>query len=148
MSKEINFDVNLIGKINFRPSYHNDTYKWRNETITPKYKKFLWFKWRSGLEIKPAGFYEHRNSYYGNGSEVFWQFVSEDYLIKCGYLIKYVGTIGGISESKEVWGKSHVEVSLGYKSTIGRIFDTDQEAKDWIEKLKSMSGKTFEVYEY
>jgi hypothetical protein len=147
MSKEINFDVNLIGKINFRPSYHNDTYKWRNETITRKYKKFLWFKWESGLKIEPEGFYERRNSYYDYGSEVFWLFVSEDYLVKCGYIIKD-NNIGGGTQFKEVWGKSHVEVSLGYKSTIGRIFDTDQEAKDWIEKLKSMSGKTFEVYEY
>lgn len=146
MSKEINFDVNLIGKINFRPSYHNDTYKWRNETISRKYKKFLWFKWRSGLEIKPAGFYEERSSYYYGDN--FWQFISEDYLIQCGYIIKDVGIIGGGTQFKEVWVNSYVEVNLGYKSTIGRSFDTDKEAKDWIEKLKSMSGKTFEVYEY
>ncbi len=142
MSKEINFDVNLIGKIYFRPSYHNDTYKWRNETITPKYKKFLWFKWRSGLEIKPEGFYEHRNSYYGN---VYWGHVSEIRL--SNYIIKDI-SIGGVTQFKEVWVKSYVEVNLGYKSTIGRSFETDQEAKDWIEKLKEISGKTFEVYEY
>jgi hypothetical protein len=140
----IDFDVNLISKISFRPSYHNDTYKWRNETISRKYKKFLWFKWESGLEIKPEGFYEERSTYYGDG---FWQFVSEDYLIQCGYLIKYVGTIGGISESKEVWRKSHVEVTLGYKSGIGKIFDTDEEAKIWIEHLKMLSEKTFETVE-
>jgi hypothetical protein len=143
--KEINFDVNLIGKISFRPSYHNDTYKWRNETITRKYKKFLWFKWESGLEIKPEGFYEDRNTYYGDNFQLI---TSEDYLSKCGYIIKCVGAYGGISESKEVWVKPHVEVSLGYKSTIGRSFDTDQEAIDWIKKLKEMSNKTFEVFEY
>jgi hypothetical protein len=144
---EINFDVNLIGKISFRPSYHNDTYKWRNETISRKYKKFLWFKWESGLEIKPAGFYERRNSYYDYGSEVVWQFASEDYLVNCGYIIKD-NSIGGGTQFKEVWVKSYVEVNLGYKSTFSRSFDTDQEAKDWIQKLKGMSGKTFEVYEY
>jgi len=144
---EINFDVNLIGKISFRPSYHNDTYKWRNETITRKYKKFLWFKWESGLEIKPEGFYERRHGYYDYGSEVFWLFVSEDYLINCGYIIKDMGIVGG-TKFKKVWVKSYVEVNLGYKSTIGRSFDTDQEAKDWIQKLKEMSSKTFEVYEY
>jgi len=145
---EINFDVNLIGKISFRPSYHNDTYKWRNETITRKYKKFLWFKWENGLEIKPEGFYERRHSYYDYGdSDVLWSLVPEDYLIKCGYIIKD-NNIGGGTQFKEVWVKSYVEVNLGYKSTIGRSFDTDQEAKDWIQKLKEMSGKTFEVYEY
>jgi hypothetical protein len=145
---EINFDVNLIGKISFRPSYHNDTYKWRNETITRKYKKFLWFKWESGLDIKPEGFYERRHSYYDYGDgDVFWLFISEDYLIKCGYIIKD-NSIGGGTQFKEVWVKSYVEVNLGYKSTFSRSFDTDQEAKDWIQKLKEMSGKTFEVYEY
>jgi hypothetical protein len=142
---EVNFDVNLIGKINFRPSYLNDTYKWRNETITQKYKKFLWFKWRSGLDIKPKGFYERKSSYYGDD---FWILVPEDYLIRFGYIVKDVGTIGGISESKEVWVKSYVEINLGYKSTIGRSFETDIDGRGWIQKLKEMSGKTFEVYKY
>jgi hypothetical protein len=145
---EINFDVNLIGKISFRPSYHNDTYKWRNETITRKYKKFLWFKWGNGLKIEPEGFYERRHCYYDYGdSDVLWSLVPEDYLIKCGYIIKDMSIVGG-TQFKKVWTKSYVEINLGYKSTIGRSFDTDQEAKDWIQKLKEMSGKTFEVYEY
>jgi len=145
---EINFDVNLIGKISFRPSYHNDTYKWRNETITRKYKKFLWFKWENGLKIEPEGFYERRHCYYDYGdSDVLWSLVPEDYLIKCGYIIKDMSIVGG-TQFKKVWVKSYVEVNLGYKSTFSRSFDTDQEAKDWIQKLKEMSGKTFEVYEY
>jgi hypothetical protein len=143
MRQEINFDVNLISKISFRPSYHNDTYKWRNETISRKYKKFLWFKWESGLEIKPTGFYEEISTYYGNN---FWQFISEDYLIQCGYLIKD-NNIGGGTKFKEVWRKSYVEVALGYKSAISKSFDTDEEAKLWIEHLKTISGKTFETIE-
>jgi hypothetical protein len=145
---EINFDVNLIGKISFRPSYHNDTYKWRNETITRKYKKFLWFKWESGLEIKPAGFYEDKSYLFYHSNEPVYTHITEEYLIKCGYLIKEFGNHDGISYRKEVWSRAYVEVSLGYKSAIGNSFDTDQEAKDWIDKLKEMSGKTFEVYEY
>jgi hypothetical protein len=142
---EVNFDVNLIGKINFRPSYLNDTYRWRNETITPKYKKFLWFKIKNGLEIKPEGFYELRSTYYGDD---YWSFVPEDYLLRYGNMIKDNSTTWGTVKIKEVWVKSYVEINLGYKSTIGRSFETDQEAKDWIQKLKEMSGKTFEVYEY
>ena len=143
---EINFDVNLIGKISFRPSYHNDTYKWRNETITRKYKKFLWFKWENGLEIKPEGFYEERTHHYDfDGDRKYYLHITEEYLIKCGYLIKEFGNHDGISYRKEVWIRAYVEVSLGYKSAIGNSFDTDQEAKDWIDKLKETSGKTFEV---
>jgi hypothetical protein len=145
MRQEINFDVNLISKISFRPSYHNTEYEWKTDLTKPKYKRILGiFKVKDGVEYLPAGFYEERSTYY---RQDFLQFVSEDYLIQCGYLIKYVGTIGSISESKEVWRKSHVEVSLGYKSGIGKIFDTDEEAKMWIEHLKVLSGKTFETIE-
>lgn len=141
--REISFDVNLIGQINFRPSYCSDTYKWREEEKTPKYKRFLlFFKVRDGVDVKPAGFYEKRSGYYGNP---YYLHISEEYLIKCGYLIKEIGNHDGISYRKEVWSRAYVEVSLGYKSAIGNSFDTDQEAKDWIDKLKQMSGKTFEV---
>ena len=138
---KIDFDVNLISKISFRPSYHNTSYVWKTDLTKPKYKRILGiFKVKDGVEYLPAGFYEERSSYYHGD-------ISEDYLIQCGYLIKDVGTIGGISESKEVWRKSHVEVSLGHKSGIGNFFDTDEEAKTWIEHLKMISGKTFETVE-
>ena len=76
--------------------------------------------------------------------------ISEEYLIRYGYLIKEFGNHGGVSYRKEVWNQAYVEVSLGYKSSIGRSFDTDQEAKDWINKLKEMSSKDFEtvIYEW
>jgi len=142
---KIDFNVNLISKISFRPSYHNTSYVWKKDLTKPKYKRILGiFKVKDGVEYLPAGFYEERSTYYG---QEYWQIVSEDYLIQCGYLIKDVGTIGGISESKEVWRKSHVEVSLGHKSGIGNFFDTDEEATSWIEHLKILSGKTFETVE-
>jgi len=142
---KIDFDVNLISKISFRPSYHNTSYVWKTNLTKPKYKRILGiFKVKDGVEHLPVGFYERRSNYYGNN---FWQFVSEDYLIQYGYLIKDVGTIGGISESKEVWRKSHVEVSLGHKSGIGNFFNTDEDATTWIEHLKMISGKTFETVE-
>ena len=141
---EISFDVNLISKINFRPSYCSDTYKWREEEKTPKYKRFLlFFKVRDGVEVKPAGFYEERTHHYDfDGDRKYYRHISEEYLIKCGYLIRHSPIANG---GKEVWSRAYVEVSLGYKSAIGNSFDTDQEAKDWIDKLKQMSGKTFEV---
>ena len=143
--REISFDVNLISKIIFRASYCSDVYIWREEETVPKYKRILGiFKVRDGVETKPAGFYEERTHYYyGDGK--YYQHISEEYLIKYGYLIKEFGNHGGVSYRKEVWNRAYVEVSLGYKSSIGRSFDTDQEAKDWIEKLKKLSDKTFET---
>jgi hypothetical protein len=144
---EISFDVNLISQINFRPSYCSDTYKWREDELIPKYKKvLLFFKVGDGFEVKPAGFYEERTHHYDfDGDRKYYLHITEEYLIKCGYLIKEFGNHDGISYRKEVWIRAYVEVSLGYKSAIGNSFDTDQEAKDWIDKLKETSGKTFEV---
>ena len=141
---EISFDVNLISKINFGPSYCSDMYKWREEELIPKYKRvLLFFKVGDGFEVKPAGFYEKRSGYYSD--KIFYLHATEEYLIRCGYQIKEFGNHDGISYRKEVWSRAYVEVSLGYKSVIGNSFDTDREAKDWIDKLKEMSGKTFEV---
>ena len=133
--REISFDVNLISKISFRASYCSDVYIWREEETVPKYKRILGiFKVRDGVETKPAGFYEERTHYYyGDGK--YYQHISEEYLIKYGYLIK----------GKEVWIRAYVEVSLGYRSAIGQSFHMDQEAKYWIEKLKKLSDKTFET---
>lgn len=135
--REISFDVNLISKINFRPSYCSDMYKWREEELIPKYKRFLlFFKVRDGVETKPAGFYEERTHHYDfDGDRKYYLHISDEYLKKHGYLIK----------GKEVWIRAYVEVSLGYKSAIGQSFHMDQEAKYWIEKLKKLSDKTFET---
>lgn len=145
---EINFDVNQIVTIGLRPSILIEDYKWKQQTTIPKYKTILLiFKIRDGVEVKPEGFYEDVSyDYYSNDS--IYRHVSEDYIIRFGYIIKDVGNSDGISGSKQVWKKPYVEVSLGYKSTIGRSFLSDQEAKDWVEKLKEKSNKTFEYYEY
>ena len=141
---EISFDVNLISQINFRPSYCSDMYKWREEELIPKYKRvLLFFKVGDGFEVKPAGFYEKRSGYYSDNP--YYLHITDEYLKQYGYLIKEFGNHDGISYRKEVWCRASVEVRLGYKSAIGNSFDTDQEAKDWIDKLKEMSGKTFEV---
>ena len=138
---EIYFDVNLISKINFRSSYCSDMYKWREEETVPKYKRFLlFFKVKDGVETKPAGFYEERSGYYGDGK--YYIPISEEYLIKHGYLINDAPYP---VDGKEVWIRAYVEVSLGYKSSVRKSFDTDEEAKEWINKLKEMSNKTFEV---
>lgn len=133
----IDFDVNLISKINYRPSYKTNSYVWREEETVPKYKRFLlFFKIKDCVEIKPAGFYEERTSYYGDGK--YYIPISEKSIMQYGYAIK----------GKEVWNQASVEVSLGYKSTIGRRFNTDDEAKAWIEYLKVWSNKQFETIEY
>lgn len=139
----IHFDVNLISKINYRKSYHKKDYVWREEETVPKYKTFLLiFNVRDGFEVKPAGFYEEKSHLFYENDPVY-VYVPNDYILKFGYLIKEFGNLQ--CYRKEVWNKPYVEVSLGYKSSVGKYFDSDQEALDWIDKLKELSGKTFEV---
>lgn len=143
MGRTVDFDVNLIGKISFRPSYKTDRYKWREEKMTPNYKRFLlFFKVRSGNKFEPAGFYYERTSYYG---EDFFEYVTEEYVMESGYMIKHAPYP---YDGKEAWIRATVEVSLGYKLCVNESFDTDDEAKDWIKKLKYMSNKSFETVEY
>ena len=133
----IDFDVNLISKINYRPSYKSNAYIWREEETVPKYKRFLlFFKIKDGVGIKPAGFYEERTHYYGDGK--YYIHVSEESLMQYGYAIK----------GKEVWNQASVEVSLGYKSSVYKRFNTDEEAKAWTEYLKVWSNKQFETIEH
>lgn len=144
----IDFDVNLISKIHFRPSYHDTDYVWKTDLTQPKYKKVFFgiFKMKDGVEDLPTGFYKSYLGYYGD--KYYWSRVQDDEFYRCGYVIKSVGTIGGISESKEAWKQASVEVSLGYKSSVGKSFNTDEEAKAWISYLKVWSNKQFETIEH
>ena len=136
MKNTIDFDVNQIQKIYFRPSYHEQRYEWKIGTTYPIIKKFLWFKKIIGYNTTPTGFYDTH-----------WSptFIEEEKLIKYNFIIKELGVENMTELHKQVWVKPYVEVVFGHKSSVSKIFDTDQEAKDWIEKLKEMSNKTFET---
>lgn len=141
----IHFDVNLISKIHYRTAYLVKDYIWREEETVPKYKTFLLiFNIRDGVTVKPAGFYIDK-SHLSYSNEPVYVHVSDDYLLRYGYQIKEFGNHGGISYRKEVWTKAYVEVKLTHEGSVGKRFDTNQEALDWIDKLKELSGKTFEV---
>jgi len=144
----IDFDVNLISKIHFGPSYHDKDYVWKTDLTQPKYKRVFFgiFKMKNGVEYLPVGFYKSYRGYYGDS--LHWSQVHNDEFDRWNYVIKDVGTIGGISESKEAWRSAYVEVCLGYSSSISRHFGTDEEAKAWIEHLKLLSNKTFETVEF
>ena len=141
----IDFDVNLISQIHFRPSCYDKDYVWKTDLTQPKYKRVFFgiFKMKDGVEDLPAGFYKSYLGYYSD--KYYWSIVEDDEFDRCGYLIKEFGNLQ--CYRKEAWRKAYVEVSLGYKSTISRSFQTDQDAKNWIDKLKTKSNKTFETIE-
>lgn len=47
--------------------------------------------------------------------------------------------------AKRVFIKPHVEVRFGYKESIGKRFETDQEAQTWVNELVQSSDKKFHV---
>ena len=134
MKKTIYFDINQIVKITFRPSSRNTIYEWRQATRTPIYRGFLWFKKLVGYEETQSGFY----------NVIYNSYVSEDFLEQSSCnIIKHIGDSDDVI--KQVRYKSYVEISMSNKSTVGRNFNSDQEAKEWISKLKNMTNKTFET---
>ena len=134
MKKTIDFDINQIVKITFRPSSRNTIYEWKQATRTPIYRGFLWFKKLVGYEETQSGFY----------NVIYNIYVSEDFLEQSSCnIIKHIGDSDDVI--KQVRYKSYVEISMSNKSTVGRNFNSDQEAKEWIAKLKNMTNKTFET---
>ena len=50
-----------------------------------------------------------------------------------------------VEEKKEVWKKCKVTVYLESEYSVGLSFNTDQEARKWVEDLKNESGKNFQI---
>jgi len=138
----IDFDVNIITKITFSKSHLSSDYEWKSASVEPKYKKILWWKKQIGVIHTEAGFYVKKCVYYGND---FWVNLDEYFLSK-HYIIK---TISSASEElkKEIWTKPYVEVKFGHDQHVSRKFDSDDEAKEWVDKLKKMCDKKFETIE-
>lgn len=143
--KAIDFDVDLINKITYIPSYHDNDYVWKSDVPNTKYKRFLiFFKIKSkSVEFLPAGFYKQRTSYYGG--DAYWSQVHEDEFTRYNYVLKNSPIANG---GKEAWKKAYVLIGLTYTEDISQHFDTDEEAIAWINKLKELSNKTFETIEY
>jgi hypothetical protein len=139
MKKTIDFDINQIVKITFRPSFHNTRYEWREKTIIPKYRGFLWFKKMVGYEETREGFYD-LYAFYDSG-----KVISEKQIHDGENMVKFIGDIGSTHGVNQVWFKASVQVILSNQSIINRIFTSDTDAKYWITNLKQMTNKIFET---
>lgn len=126
---QYHFDVNSIIKIEFRKETPNSRFEWREEK---KVKRFF------GLlspKIYPAGFYD--NGSYHNYPYTKEQLVGYDYNVyEWDQRVK-----------DRVCYKPYVAVRLTHGQDCGRYFNTDEEAYVWINRLKNLSGKTFEIIE-
>jgi hypothetical protein len=124
MSKiEISFDVSKIEEIQVR-NIRDSSYKWFPEVKEER----GWFGCIK-QEYISAGWSDYEDGRIRRTTKEL-----ESY----GYLIDQLG--------KKAWHKAYVEVSLGYKNSIGRSFDSNSDALKWAEFLRVKSKKTFEIF--
>lgn len=131
MNKE-HFDVDRIVSIFFKPEHTNKSYYW----VDSKPIKKLFGLINTGL-FSQAGWVDRSD----------WDNViyTDDELRKYGY--KVYSTDERINDHR-VCNKAYVKVYLTHDNTIQQTFESDQKAEEWIELLKSTSGKTFEIAFY
>ena len=123
------FDVNEIIGIKLIEEREADNYVWVDNV--PEKRIFLGLiKTRSAT---PEGFLDL-------GSWSYSIYTPEE-LVGYGYKVYLYE-----DKSKNcVNRKPHVKIYLSHELTVDGVFETEQEAQAWIEKLKLTSGKTFET---
>lgn len=130
MNKEY-FDVDRIISIWFRPETPIDYISW----VESKPIKRFFGLYNTG-RFTEAGWIDH--------SEWDPTPYSDDDLRRRGYIV--YDRNKRINE--RVCRKAHVKVYLVHDNSIEQSFDSDKQAEEWIETLKTKSGKTFEVAIY
>ena len=99
--------------------------------------------WLFGLikrnKWQEEGFYEH-GCYYNGDETGSWD--------ASAYTATELRGQGYIVEWDKVYHKPHATVYLEYKREVYSVFDSDVEAQEWAEGLKSKSGKTFDIIKH
>jgi hypothetical protein len=129
MHTEIHFRLNTITKITFLKRNKAD-YIWKEAVPAKK----IFFGFLTSVSEKPAGWST--------------RYDADD----CGYndrmttehLLQY-RSLAYDKERHEIWVKPHVVICLIDKSEIGHYFDTDEAAREWIDKIVLESDHKFAV---
>ena len=131
MKREIHFDVSRIVGIEIFDKT-SAYYQW-----LPRNQKTAFFGLIKLDKWYDEGFYMY-GSYRTGGYDHEWDqtpMTRED-LIKSNYLI---------DNDKNVWNRPKVTVHLEHKQGAYQSFETYEQAWSWVNHLKSLSGKQFEI---
>lgn len=127
------FQLDNIISIQFTTERESE-YRWK-ERIPERDKKFLGFVVGKHPEI-PEG-WTSRN---------FGHLTDDDEKIRVdsSYFERYTW-LRVDEKNKKIWNKATVEIKLRYKDMVYRQFNSNEEAKAWIDEIISESGKKFKV---
>lgn len=133
---EIHFNIEDITSIIFEPSELSETIKWLDEEIIET-KKFFGLIKKSNLRV--SGWYELCNYLYSDSKWLLWVKTkdktlppSERYFVKDGI----------------IYLKPIIRIQLKNGDKISHRFNSDVEAKSYINELKNKCKNKFEVINY
>jgi hypothetical protein len=131
MKKETHFDVNSIVKIEIHDRTET-SYKW-----LPARQRTWFFGLIKRDSWQPEGWYPY-GSYEGGYMGDSWEEKpsSKERLIDYGYQV---------DSDKSVWDRPCVNIYLKNKYSLGKKFDTFEQAKSYVEELKKESDIKFHV---
>jgi hypothetical protein len=125
------FDVNKIVSIWYRPE---EPISWISWVESKPIKKFFGL-YNTG-RFTQAGWVDN--------SEWDDHIYTDDQLRKNGYIVYDWNE----RVNNRICRKAYVKVYLTHDNSIEQTFDSDKQAEEWIDLLKSTSQKTFEVATY
>lgn len=124
---EYHFDVNSIISIKIIDR-RQSSFEFLPKKIVPRF--FGLFQ----PTVYPEGFYDD-GEYDGWDPKVY----SKEKLEGYGYIV---------DKDNTVWYRPYATVYLAHTYSITKEFFTLEEAREWVEELKKISGKTFEIIKY
>ena len=124
---EVKFDTSQIDKIKFKKKSHT-SYFW----LPARSAKPAFWPWNR-IKAKDEGFYEYRDYSHSH-------YTVEE--AKESHIVEMDGP------EPRMFNKPHVEAVLRHVDNVGKTFDSEQLAREWVEKLVELSGKKFETIEY
>ena len=129
MNTEIHFRLTAITKITFIKKHKAD-YLWKEAVPAKK----IFFGLLTSVSAKPAGWSTRYDAYDCGYND----------RMTTDYLLQYP-SLAYDKERHEICVKPHVVICLIDKSEIGHYFDTDDAAREWIDKIVSESEHKFAV---
>jgi len=124
---EIHFDVNRVQAIEIRGHWQTTEIFWCDGVAETR----NFFGRIKTVAITP-GFYRDRSYEYSSSNN--WVKVEVDEILK-EWLIR----------GKEIWAKVYMSINFDHKASIGKKFDTYEEAVEYATLIKGKSKNTFEV---